>query len=373
LGTEAGTTLLKDLNVGSASSFPFNFNVLGNLLYFDADDGIHGNELWRSDGTATGTVQLPDIVPGSGSSNVGPMFLINGHLLFPANDGTHGTELWTTVDINTAPSFTMQSESFSVTDEQPPVFGARTVSFFNRNGDPGNGDLFADYSEGGFNVTPVAGPCKIAVTAGADPALLGSPTSAIWEDASTAALDITRDGGGSFTFTSLDLSGSGVAYTLTGKLGDKTVYSTVSQLPLTGANGLITIPSPSGVAIDDLQVAIARTSGGACSLDNIRFTTPIASATVPEWVTNVTAGPPDESSQVLTLKVTNDKPSLFLDQPAVDYRGTLTFTPAPNASGTATVTVTLHDEGGTVNGGIDTTVKTFQIAVCEAAPRAQYG
>src|SRR6185295_14857599 len=44
--------------------------------------------------------------------------------------------------------------------------------------------------------------------------------------------------------------------------------------------------------------------------------------------------------------------------------GVLTFTPAPNASGTATVTVSLSDNGGTANGGVDTSGSvTFTITV----------
>src|SRR4029077_11257476 len=53
--------------------------------------------------------------------------------------------------------------------------------------------------------------------------------------------------------------------------------------------------------------------------------------------------------------------------------GTLTFTGAPNANGTATVTVQLHDDGGIANGGIDTSLaQTFVINVTpvNSAPTA---
>jgi hypothetical protein len=74
----------------------------------------------------------------------------------------------------------------------------------------------------------------------------------------------------------------------------------------------------------------------------------------PNWATGITPGPANESGQNVTFTVTNDNPSLFSVQPAVAPNGTLTYTPAPNQYGTANLTVTAHDNGGTANGGIDT-------------------
>lgn len=72
----------------------------------------------------------------------------------------------------------------------------------------------------------------------------------------------------------------------------------------------------------------------------------------------------DEAAQTLAFTLVPDKPGLFTVQPALDAVGNLTFTPAPNANGTATVSVTLKDSGGTANGGIDTTAaQTFQIII----------
>ena len=72
------------------------------------------------------------------------------------------------------------------------------------------------------------------------------------------------------------------------------------------------------------------------------------------WATAISPGPADESSQTVTFSVTNDNTSLFSQQPSVSQNGTLTFTPAPDQFGTATVTVSLSDDGGTANGGDDT-------------------
>ena len=57
------------------------------------------------------------------------------------------------------------------------------------------------------------------------------------------------------------------------------------------------------------------------------------------WATDISAGPPNESSQTVDFIVTNDNNSLFSTQPGVSATGTLTYTPAANANGSATVTV----------------------------------
>jgi methionine-rich copper-binding protein CopC len=87
--------------------------------------------------------------------------------------------------------------------------------------------------------------------------------------------------------------------------------------------------------------------------------------TVNPWATAISAGPPDESGQTLTFNVTNNtNPALFSAGPAVSPTGVLTYTPAADAFGVATITLTLSDNGGTANGGVDTSApQTFTITV----------
>ena len=93
---------------------------------------------------------------------------------------------------------------------------------------------------------------------------------------------------------------------------------------------------------------------------------------VPGWATGISAGPSDESGQTLNFVVTNNSNGLFSSQPAVDLTGKLTYTTAPNASGVATVTVVLKDDGGTSNGGKDTSAsQTFAITVQSTADATQ--
>ena len=72
------------------------------------------------------------------------------------------------------------------------------------------------------------------------------------------------------------------------------------------------------------------------------------------WTTGITQGPSDESGQSVSFEVVADDPGLFSTQPAIDASGELTYTPRSDVSGTASVTVTARDDGGTANGGTDT-------------------
>jgi hypothetical protein len=91
--------------------------------------------------------------------------------------------------------------------------------------------------------------------------------------------------------------------------------------------------------------------------------------TVMSWATAVSAGPPNESTQSLTFIFTPDDPTLFASQPSIDPVGNLTFKPAPNARGTAHVTVQLKDNGGTANNGVDiSSPQTFSIVITKPHP-----
>ena len=88
-----------------------------------------------------------------------------------------------------------------------------------------------------------------------------------------------------------------------------------------------------------------------------------AAQTVPGWATNISPGPADESGQVVDFIVTNNNNPLFSVQPAVSATGTLTYTPALNANGTAIVSVRIHDNGGTTPGVDTSAIQTFNINV----------
>jgi ELWxxDGT repeat protein len=81
-GTAAGTFVVKDIFPGPGYSFPGKLTVVGDLLFWAGDDGVHGSELWVSDGTEAGTVLVKDVYPGSSGSSPAYLTAFGARLLF---------------------------------------------------------------------------------------------------------------------------------------------------------------------------------------------------------------------------------------------------------------------------------------------------
>ena len=179
---------------------------------------------------------------------------------------------------------------------------------------------------------------------------------------------ITAGANNSETFT---LTGSQTAITaaLTG-LTFTTAANSVLPVTLTiEANDQGASPNTGGPATSQVILPITVTAVNDAPSFNVGSDVTILEdagpQTVAAWATAISAGPADEASQVLTFNVSTDNNALFAVLPAIDpLTGDLTFTPAANANGSATVTVSLSDTGGTANGGVDTSApQTFTITV----------
>lgn len=91
---QAQFSIIKDINPQGDSKVSGMIKA-GDLLFFAADDGIHGEELWKSNGTSEGTTLVANINPAPGASS-SPRFItaMNNSLFFTADDGSTGQELW---------------------------------------------------------------------------------------------------------------------------------------------------------------------------------------------------------------------------------------------------------------------------------------
>lgn len=94
-GTTAGTALV------GTSLIPYSITNIDNTLFFGGATSQYGIELYKSDGTAAGTVLIKDIWPGNSNglrpSSPATLFVkANGYVFFRASDGVHGFELWRT-------------------------------------------------------------------------------------------------------------------------------------------------------------------------------------------------------------------------------------------------------------------------------------
>jgi CSLREA domain-containing protein len=156
------------------------------------------------------------------------------------------------------------------------------------------------------------------------------------------------------------------------------------SVALKGSTGLVTIlPATNLFGTTNITVTVNRSGGGSemktflltvnSSNDAPAFTTgadqlvleDAGPQTASNWATGLSPGPADESGQTLTFQVTNNTSAvMFSSGPAIDSSGTLTYTLAPNVNGSATITVVLKDNGGTANGGVDTSPpQTFKINI----------
>jgi ELWxxDGT repeat protein len=259
-GSVKGTRLVKDINHGPASSHIHDMTALNGLLLFFADDGKNGEELWRSDGTEEETYLVKDINPGTGNSAPAVPSALNttadfqGKMFFAADDGTHGTELWETdgtsagtslvSDINPGPA---ASKPAALT-----VFNGRL--YFQATAGAGGSQLFAsDGTAAGTGLVKVlnpngdASPFDFTAFGGSlfFAANDGTNGTQLWKTDGTA--DRTAE-----------------VTVLTGRFG---IDPSVSDL--TAAGGKLFFATSRGLAVSDGTAAGTAQLGGATGVTNL--------------------------------------------------------------------------------------------------------
>lgn len=101
-GSAAGTATVSDFNAGAGTGVTSTLFDAAGTLVFAADDGVHGPELWSTDGTGAGTHPIADVAPNLFYASGDTLPVLNGRVFFPADDGAHGLELWS-ADLPSSP------------------------------------------------------------------------------------------------------------------------------------------------------------------------------------------------------------------------------------------------------------------------------
>ena len=164
-GNGKSTTLFKDINKGKESANPSNLKTINKTLYFAATNGESGVELWQSDGSTRGTFQTADIRPGRSSSSPSHFVELDNGLLFNANDGENGSELWKVKTPKSQPLMLKDINSSTGSDPtemvnlNQKIYFAATGDIYGRelwvsDGSKKGTKLLLDINPGGFNSNP---------------------------------------------------------------------------------------------------------------------------------------------------------------------------------------------------------------------------
>jgi hypothetical protein len=267
-------------------------------------------------------------------------------------------------------------ETLTVTGVSNPPKGTATVTVgggsvtYTPDASANGADSFTYTISDGNGGTDMA-TVNVTITAANDPPNAVDDTpSAILEDAAATTINvlandsIAPDTGESLTITTASNPPKGTATVA----GDGLSVAYTPDANVNGTDSFTyTISDGNGgtdtATVNVTVIAVNDTPSFTKGADQADLED-AGAQTVAGWATNLAAGPADEAAQTLTFNVGNDNTALFSVQPSIATNRTLAYTPAANANGTATVTVSLSDNGGTANGGDDTSAdQTFRITI----------
>ncbi len=187
-------------------------------------------------------------------------------------------------------------------------------------------------------------------------------------DAPTAAaqsLSLLEDGELEITLSGEDVDGDPLTFAITAAPGSGSLSGAAPDLaytPLPDFNGPDGFtfevceqhPSPlcASAAVSLTVTAVNDAPSFTIGADQT-VSEDAGEVAVPAWAADLSPGPADEAGQALSFRITaNSNPDLFSGGPAISPEGALSFTPAPDASGSASLTGRLEDDGGEAHGGL---------------------
>jgi subtilisin-like proprotein convertase family protein len=418
---EAGQTLNFIVTTGSTSFFAVQpaVSATGTLTYQVAPDTsgtvqvsvlLHDNGGTANGGVDTSAAQTFSIT--STFVNDAPSFTIGPDQNVNEDSGAHSVSPWATnvsPDENPTPAANEagQTVSFIVTNNtnpalfavppaidptgaltytlNPDISGSAAITIqLQDNGGTANGGVNISAAQT-FNINVALVNDAPSFTKGADetnPEDGGAQSYTGWaskispdqhfppasnESGQTVHFNITGDTNPSLFSVAPSISPSGtLSYTLANDVSGSAAITVTLQDSGGTANGGVDTSAPQtfNINVTFVNDAPSFTKGlDQTVLENV------GGQTVTGWATNIspdqhTTPAANEAGQTLNFIVTNNNNALFSAQPSIDASGNLTYTPKADSSGTALVTVMLHDSGGTANGGVDTSAaQTFNINV----------
>lgn len=152
--------LVKDVRPGPLGSAPRLGALVSGQLYFAADDGQSGLELWRSDGTAAGTQRVHDVFPGPEGADIEWLTAFNGGVAFAATTAPGQREFfWTDGTPGGLAQLTSLSQGGFASWFMGPHVTGNTLLFagvdastgmelYASDGTPGSATLLADMAAG---------------------------------------------------------------------------------------------------------------------------------------------------------------------------------------------------------------------------------
>jgi ELWxxDGT repeat protein len=189
-GTRDGTVMLKEIRPSSSDSDPSELVKIGDHVYFRATS-FSGAELWRTDGTEAGTELVKDIRAGVNSADPRGLIVLGNKLYFSADDGLNGRELWQS-DGSPAGTVMLKDLAAGLASSQPADFTeVHGTLYFTISPDGGDKHLWkTDGTAAGTTLVANIGTATELTSAGGTlffASAVGGTGAELWKSNGTAA------------------------------------------------------------------------------------------------------------------------------------------------------------------------------------------